>query len=675
MRNPDNIRLASYVRNSEEEANPERQRATINGWLSRHSYTLGQEYHDAGGRRHQLHDQIKRPAWHRLIQDIKSGAWDIVVVDDVTRLGFISHRELVEILGICEDNHVQLWEASTDRQLCDDDITSIILNAVKADRNKSQLQNLARTSLGGRLSQAKMGCYTGGFISYGCALSCQDANHVERWRVETHPGYKLELIHADGRVEWIPAMPRDRRPGEEIYQVLSKYKDRHDIVRRIFTQYTTLTISANAIAMQLNQEGIGSHTRSGKWYGSLIARTLRQPLYTGRWAFGKTTTHRYATVIGGVATNIKGTGKAKRKEAQEWVWTGQLFDGIVDQAIFEAAQARLKPHTVRAPSNPDLWLSGIVFCSRCGGRMSGWHAKDRNPALSYRCDTYVRLGKNNPAGCWPHQVSHTVLLHWIDKYLADTAQVLEDLVGGRSGPDGLLGRFWAQHRDRLTQLRREIEDYLCLALDEILPHQDLPGGRKRYEIDFGDDHIVLDLPGCDDPVGLEMVYDWVHTCRSTDEKAQLALLETEKTRLEGLWLEAPTKNMRDRLKLDLVAVDAEVSRLQHGMIDKGKLLRDIYRSLCKLTAQVKAARKTTGSLQRAKAVRGIIDRIECTFEHRILNGKKAGRLIGVRFVPISGDAVEYYTDDSVDTDEPAPRRSSRACGTRTPMRRSTGWLA
>jgi len=547
------------------------------------------------------------------------------------------------------------------------------LSAVKADRNRSQLDNLARTSLGGRLSQAKLGCYTGGFISYGTALSCQDANRIERWRVETHPGYRLELIHTDGRTEWIPAMPRDKRPGEEVYQVLSKYLDRHAIVQRIFTQYTTEAVSANAIAMQLNNEGIDSHTRSSKWYGSLIARILRQPLYTGRWAFGKTTTHRYATVIGGVATNTKGTGKAKRKDSQEWVWTDKLFEGIVSPETFEAAQARLKPHTVRSPTNPDLWLSGIVFCSRCGGRMSGWHAKDRNPALSYRCDTYVRLGKDNPTGCWPHQVSHDTLLYWIDKYLADTAQVLDSLVTG--GTDGLLSRFWKLHRDRLAQLRGEIEDYLCLALDEILPHEILSDGRKRYEIPFGDEIIRLDLPGCDDPVGLEMVYDWVHSCRSTDGKAQLALLETEKTRLENLWLEAPTKSMRDRLKLDLVAVDADVSHLQHGMVDKGRLLRDIYKVLCKLTRQVQAARKVTGNLQQAKAVRGIVDRIECTFEHRVLNGKKAGRLVKIRFVPYMGDAIEYCTSDSVDTGERAPRRSSRACGTRTPMRRSTGWLA
>ena len=125
-----------------------------------------------------------------------------------------------------------------------------------------------------------------------------------------------------------------------------------------------------------------------------------------------------------VSQPMSGTGKAKRKSPSEWVWTEKLFDGIVSQATFEAAQARLKPHTVRAPTNPDLWLSGIVFCAMCGGRMSGWHAKDRDPKLSYRCDTYVRLGKDNPTGCWPHLVSHDILLHWIDRYLADTSQVL-----------------------------------------------------------------------------------------------------------------------------------------------------------------------------------------------------------------------------------------------------------
>ena len=167
-----------------------------------------------------------------------------------------------------------------------------------------------------------------------------------------HPGYKLELIHADGRVEWIPSVPRDRRPGEEIYQVLTKYLDRHAIVQRIFTEYTTQSISANAIAMQLNREGVKSHTKSGLWYGSLIARTLRQPLYTGRWAFGKWTAHRYATVVNGVATNIKGNGKTKRKDHEDWVWTGKLFDGIVSMDTFETAQAACRRTPKRLQAIP-----------------------------------------------------------------------------------------------------------------------------------------------------------------------------------------------------------------------------------------------------------------------------------------------------------------------------------
>jgi DNA invertase Pin-like site-specific DNA recombinase len=505
---PGTSRVASYIRNSEEDANPTRQRDTICGWLERHHLRLAQEYHDPGRRHHQLHDELKRPDWHNLIRDIRAGDWDVLVVDDCTRLGFITRRELVEIVGICEDNQVELWEASSDRRLCGDDITSIILNVVKADRNKAQLENLARTSLGGRLAQARKGCYTGGFVSYGTALSCQDAGRVERWRVEVHSGYRLELIHADGRVEWVPRVPRDRRPGEEIYQVLSKYPERLDVVQRSFSEYTTQAVSANAIAMQLNRDGIRAHTRSGLWYGSLIARTLRQPLYTGRRAFGKWTTHRYATVFDGVATNTRGNGRMKRKEHDEWVWTDRLFDGIVSLETFEVAQKRLSPDTRRAPSNPDLWLSGIVFCSGCSGRMSGWHAKDRTPRLSYRCDTAVRLGPNNSAGCWPHQVSQDVLVYWIDTYLADASQLLGHLTSGP--PEGLIRRFWSERADcraRLRELPREAEDYLSEVQDEILPHEWLKGGRRRYEIDFGGDPIRLDLPGRDDPAGLEIAYE------------------------------------------------------------------------------------------------------------------------------------------------------------------------
>ena len=451
---PDNIRVASYIRNSEEEANPERQRATISGWLGRHGFVLGKEYHDQGGRRHQLHDEKKRPDWHNLIRDIKSGSWDLLVVDDCTRLGFITHRELVEIVGICEDNGVQLWEASTDRQLCDDDITSIILNAVKADRNKCSSRTWPEPPWAVASPRPRKGVTLEGSSRTAPPFPVRTPTAWNAGASRRTPATSSSSFMPMAGSSGSPASPRDRRPGEEIYQVLSKYLDRRAVVQRIFAEYTTQAISANAIAMQLNREGIKSHTKSGLWYGSLIARTLRQPLYTGRWAFGKWTAHRYATVVNGVATNIKGNGKAKRKDHQDWVWTGKLFDGIVSQETLEAAQARLSPHTKRAPSNPDLWLSGLVFCSMCSGRMSGWHAKNRNPRLLYRCDTYVRLGPKNPSGCWPHQISHDILVHWIDKYLADTDQLLGYLTSG--APEGLLRRFWSEGadcRERLESLR------------------------------------------------------------------------------------------------------------------------------------------------------------------------------------------------------------------------------
>ena len=46
-------------------------------------------------------------------------------------------------------------------------------------------------------------------------------------------------------------------------------------------------------------------------------------------------------------------------------------------------------------------------------------------------------------------------------------------------------------------------------------------------------------------------------------------------------------------------------RLQHGMVDKGKLLREIYKSLCKLIQSGEGCSQGYWvTLQRAKAVRG-----------------------------------------------------------------------
>jgi hypothetical protein len=57
----------------------------------------------------------------------------------------------------------------------------------------------------------------------------------------------------------------------------------------------------------------------------------------------------------------------------------------------------------------------------------------------------------------------------------------------------------------------------------------------------------------------------------------------------------------------------------------------------------------------------LVERIKCTFEHRHVNGKKAGRLSKIRFVPWSGEPLEYCTGDASDprVTPASPARSRR----------------
>jgi hypothetical protein len=55
------------------------------------------------------------------------------------------------------------------------------------------------------------------------------------------------------------------------------------------------------------------------------------------------------------------------------------------------------------------------------------------------------------------------------------------------------------------------------------------------------------------------------------------------------------------------------------MVDLGRLLREVNKSVCNLYERVKAARQARGNRERAEFVRGLVERIECTCEHRYVH--------------------------------------------------------
>src|SRR5262245_53992547 len=87
-------RCAVYVRMStpDQKDSPERQRSQVLPYLERRGYRLVGEYEDLGVRGHEFE---KREGFQRLLKDARAGKFDVIVVDELSRL---SRQEVVEYI-------------------------------------------------------------------------------------------------------------------------------------------------------------------------------------------------------------------------------------------------------------------------------------------------------------------------------------------------------------------------------------------------------------------------------------------------------------------------------------------------------------------------------------------------------------------------------------------------
>ena len=149
------------------------------------------------------------------------------------------------------------------------------------------------------------------------------------------------------------------------------------VVRRVFQRYAD-GHSPRAIADELNREGIRS-PRGGTWAHSAIYGDMRRgigllnnPIYIGQQIWNRSQWVKDPT-----------TGKRKRRERpeMEWIITEHEELRIVDQETWNRVKARQKDvrsrsvkmqnaqrRIAREGRGPKYIFSGLLHCAECGGR-------------------------------------------------------------------------------------------------------------------------------------------------------------------------------------------------------------------------------------------------------------------------------------------------------------------
>src|SRR5262245_4856695 len=106
---PTGKRGAAYIRVSHgEKQNPERQREAIRSWAEKAGVSVNDWYEDIVGRnpRDLAED---REQFQRMLEDVKSGKWDWIVVDSQDRFGVKDQYEYGYFVHIFRQHDCELW--------------------------------------------------------------------------------------------------------------------------------------------------------------------------------------------------------------------------------------------------------------------------------------------------------------------------------------------------------------------------------------------------------------------------------------------------------------------------------------------------------------------------------------------------------------------------------------
>jgi site-specific DNA recombinase len=286
-----------------------------------------------------------RPSLAALMAAAHNGEFDVVLVDDLSRLARDNHL----MLSIIAELHFDAIRViSVADGLDSDDEESTLAIQVRGIFNELQLRDLKKKTLRGQIGQKERGFFVG----------------------EKTFGYRSVPF---GEMR----MDKKGRPRPDGYKMEIEPTQAATIVR-IFTTYAD-GVSLTQIVKMLNEENVPGSIRSSKgWSPATISRILDNEKYAGRWIWNRTETRRDPR-----------TGRRRRVEKPESEWVIHEDEGlrIIPKPLWETVRKRRnemhrtwpggngkrgfsKGQGSRQTHFPTHLLAGSMVCGCCGATIA-----------------------------------------------------------------------------------------------------------------------------------------------------------------------------------------------------------------------------------------------------------------------------------------------------------------
>lgn len=302
-----------------------------------------------------------RPAFTEMLDDIKSGKVNCVIVKDLSRFGrnYIENGKYITnifpFLGVrfiaINDNF------DTGGSINSSELTVFHFKNILNDAYCNDISIKVRSQLD---IKRKNGDFIGSYAPYGYLKAPENKN----------------MLIIDESVT--------------------------DIIRNIF-DWKLSGMSSLRIAGKLNELCIASPMEHKKelgikfgtgfrkkikseWTARAVSRILSNKVYIGTLEQGKTTTPNYK-----IKTRVN-------RNCEDWFVCENHHQAIIDKDVFEKVQTLLCEDTRVAPDNDEVYMfSGIVKCGKCGSNLTRKSCISRNGKSHYYY--YICLSNKNKMGC------------------------------------------------------------------------------------------------------------------------------------------------------------------------------------------------------------------------------------------------------------------------------------
>lgn len=619
------------------------------------------------------HRSAKRQDFQRLLEVVKAGRLDWIIICSFDRWGVADVDEFFEFRRLLIKHDVQLWSVVDQMNLTgvtEGDYFRIVAMAIGATK---YVEQMAEKNILKMIEMAKQGWAASGNAPYGLDLVCYPLSDVCKpmfrvVRLRYRPYlYRLLTYGKDSQVErnadGIIVSSRLTVAKEEISERMP-LRDKKATGYRCEPTIEHGRIDAINLAYQMYDAGMGwSEVSADLWkmghkhyekpfQDHALETILKNPAYIGLPAWGKIGTGAYRVLLNGRPTKRKRKATDTvylAKDVSQWVQpTRPLFRPLVPPDIWHRVQDRLarrghvnssfgKPKTRSTARHP---ANGKLVCPDCDAKMvlgsscPAQGAKGKKTRC-FNCGTYR---KNGRLQC------HANTIGWdkIDRAIAELFQKVKDRIDGLTTDvplaKAVLQEEWATKTDLGQIIRQIVNAYLSRCQFENgqfqLSEEDAP--RLVEQLENRGEYIAdrRNQPSID----MSEILDWAMEWYAKDFSQNASALRDEALEIESQLARIaeaiagglPSQTVRAHLGKKMAALEERKKTIE-------PLLVPLTAKADVLLDQLKAIKRTIQSAKRADTARlldAFVERIIPIFDVKQgSNGKRRAIVLGFEFHP------------------------------------------